>query len=225
MRNSKKIIFGVVLLIAGVIFALNALEITNIDILFPGWWTLFIIIPCAVGLFTERDKTGNVIGLLIGVFLLLSQLDLVDISYLWKLGAPLIVIIIAVKLIVGGFRKRERRIHVELNASAEDIPEGTVIFGGKDLNYNGQPFSGGEYTAVFGGINLDLSGAIIEHSCHIDATAVFGGIDIILPKNVNLMVNSTGIFGGVENMYVSDPDASVTVSIDATGVFGGVDIR
>ncbi len=225
MRNSKKIIFGVVLLIAGVIFALNALEITNIDILFPGWWTLFIIIPCAVGLFTERDKTGNIIGLLIGVFLLLSQLNVIDISYLWKLGAPLIVIIIAIKLIVGGFRKKERNIHIKINASAEDIPDGTVIFGSKKLNYKDQVFVGGEYTSVFGGIDLDLSGAIIEHNCHIDATSVFGGIDIILPQNVNLLVNATGIFGGVDNMYVSDPDATVTVSIDATGVFGGVDIK
>ncbi|MEE1115844.1 MAG: hypothetical protein UH851_03185, partial [Clostridia bacterium] len=40
-------------------FALNAFNITDIDVFFDGWWTLFIIIPCAIGLFTEREKIGG----------------------------------------------------------------------------------------------------------------------------------------------------------------------
>ena len=70
-KKVSNIIWGLLFIVIGTIFALNALEITDIDIFFDGWWTLFIIIPCAVGLITERDKTGNLIGLAIGVFLLL----------------------------------------------------------------------------------------------------------------------------------------------------------
>ena len=60
MKRVTKILWGVVLIAAGVIFALNALDITDIDVFFDGWWTLFIIVPCTVGIFTEREKTGNV---------------------------------------------------------------------------------------------------------------------------------------------------------------------
>lgn len=59
MKKISSVIWGIVLIAAGALFALNALNLTNIDIFFDGWWTLFIIVPCAVGLFTEREKTGN----------------------------------------------------------------------------------------------------------------------------------------------------------------------
>ena len=36
MKNITKIIWGVVLLAVGIIIALNAMGITNIDVLFPG---------------------------------------------------------------------------------------------------------------------------------------------------------------------------------------------
>ncbi|MBQ7387218.1 MAG: hypothetical protein IJW03_03530 [Clostridia bacterium] len=62
MKNLKRIIFGIMLVAAGTIFALNTLEITDIDIFFKGWWTLFIIVPCAVRVFTDRDKIGSLIG-------------------------------------------------------------------------------------------------------------------------------------------------------------------
>ncbi|MBE6780298.1 MAG: phage integrase family protein [Ruminococcaceae bacterium] len=57
MKKASSFLWGIVLIAAGALFALNALNITNIDIFFEGWWTLFIIVPCAVGLFTGRQKT------------------------------------------------------------------------------------------------------------------------------------------------------------------------
>ena len=59
MKKISSVIWGIVLIAAGALFALNALNITDINIFFDGWWTLFIIVPCAVGLFTEREKTGE----------------------------------------------------------------------------------------------------------------------------------------------------------------------
>ena len=49
------------------VLGINALSIAYIDIFFDGWWTLFIIIPCFIGLFNDRDRTGNLIGLVVGV--------------------------------------------------------------------------------------------------------------------------------------------------------------
>ena len=41
--NFSSIVWGIVLVAAGVIFALNSLDITNIDVFFEGWWTLFLL--------------------------------------------------------------------------------------------------------------------------------------------------------------------------------------
>ena len=40
MKKFRSIVWGIVLVIVGVIIALNDLEITNIDIFIEGWWTL-----------------------------------------------------------------------------------------------------------------------------------------------------------------------------------------
>lgn len=225
MKDIKKLIWGVILLAVGVIIALNAFGVTDINLWFPGWWTLFIIVPSVVGIFTERDKWGGFIGLLIGVVLLAWQLFELDFSFVWKLLLPAIIIVIAVKLIVAGFRnKKDDNVVVNINIDGE-ISAGTAIFGGKDMNFDGQVFDGAELTAIFGGVECDLRGAIIEHDCTIRATSIFGGIDILMPKGVNVKVNSTNIFGGTSDECEKNSYAPVTVYVEAVSIFGGVDLK
>lgn len=224
MRDIKKIVIGAVILAAGVLFALNSLNVTDIDIFFPGWWTLFIIIPSGIGLITDKDKTGSAIGLAVGVVLLLWQLDIVNLSLVWELIVVAILVAVGIKLIVGGTKKSNSGDGATVNISV-DAPSGCAIFGGKEMNFDGQVFEGTELTAVFGGVKCDLSGAIIKNDCKIKATAIFGGVDIILPKGVNVSVSSTSIFGGTDDAYVREPASEVTVYIETVSVFGGVDIK
>ena len=102
MKKASSILWGIVLIAAGVIWALNVFNITDIDIFFDGWWTLFIIVPCAIGLFTEREKTGNIIGIAIGVFLLLCCQDILSFSMLWKILVPGLIVILGLKLLLTG---------------------------------------------------------------------------------------------------------------------------
>lgn len=63
MKNFSKVLWGVFFVIIGIIIGVNALGIADINIFFKGWWTLFIIIPCLIGLFDSNmeGKTGNLI--------------------------------------------------------------------------------------------------------------------------------------------------------------------
>ena len=125
MQKLNRILWGVVLLAVGVVFALNALHIVDINIFFDGWWTLFIIIPCTVGLITEREKTGNLIGLLVGVFLLLCCQDVLDFSILWKLAIPAVIIIIGLKCIFGGvLGGKSDKIMAEMKADGTGVANG-----------------------------------------------------------------------------------------------------
>ena len=100
MKKTTSVILGICLIILGVIFGLNALELTNIDIFFDGWWTLFIIIPSFIDLFKEKtDKIGSIIGIALGVFLLLCAQGILKYSLILKLFVPVVVIIIGLKLI------------------------------------------------------------------------------------------------------------------------------
>ena len=90
MKKVSNVLWGFAFIIVGLILGLNALELTNINIFFDGWWTLFIIIPCFIGLFDDKEKTGNIIGLVIGVLLLLCCQDLFAFDLVWKLILPFI---------------------------------------------------------------------------------------------------------------------------------------
>jgi len=210
----------------GAVFGLNAIGFTNIDIFFDGWWTLFIIIPCGVGLFTEKEKTGNIIGLVIGLIILGACQGLYDLSIVFKLIVPLAVILIGVKMIFGSLFSNKTNAKIkELRQNGQPLKEYCATFSGQKIDYSGQLFEGAEMTAVFGGIDCDLRNATFMLDTVINATTVFGGIDIFIPDNVNVKVVSNSIFGGISDKKRNSDNNTVTLYINATCVFGGVDIK
>ena len=225
MKKASKILWGILLIVAGGILALNAFNITDINIFFDGWWTLFIIIPCVIGLFTEREKTGNIIGILVGVFLLLCCQDVLSFSMFWKLLIPAAIVIIGLKMVLTGlFGNKANEIMKQLKLDGKEPKVGCATFSGCDMNYDGEVFEGAELTAVFGGVKCNLRNAVIGQDCAIQVSAIFGGIDIFVPDNVNVKVNANGIFGGVSNKTAVHQNAP-TIYVSGTCIFGGVDIK
>ena len=201
--------------------------ITNINIFFDGWWTLFIIIPCFIGLFKDNEKTGNLIGLLIGIILLLACQDLLEFDLIWKLAFPTILVIIGLSIIfkdaIGGKVNSEIK---KLNASRNGENTYCATFSGQDVNFNGEKFTGADLTAVFGGLKCDLRNATIESDVVINASSTFAGIDIYVPSNVEVKIKSNSIFGGVSNKVNTKPtEHSHTIYINGTAVFGGVEVK
>ena len=227
MKQISRILWGIALVLVGVIFALNAVGITDIELFFDGWWTLFIIIPCFVGLFSEKEKIGNIIGLAIGVFLLLCCQNVLGFDMLWKIAVPAIIVIIGLKLILSAvFGDKATKILKSSKQNGDNVKIGCATFSGQDLNFDGEVFTGAELSAVFGGVKCDLRNAVIEKDCAIDATSIFGGIDILVPDTVNVKVNSNSIFGGVSDKnHRPTVQGAVTVYINAPCMFGGVDIK
>ena len=110
MNKKGNMILGIVLIIIGVIFGLNSLEITNINIFFDGWWTLFIIIPCAMNIVKEQGKFANYIGLIIGIVFLLASQDIIGIDLIFKLAIPFTMVAIGIYFIIKetDFDKKEK---------------------------------------------------------------------------------------------------------------------
>ena len=226
MRNAKRIVWGVILLFLGVLLGLRVFGV-EIDLLFEGWWTLFLIVPGFMGIIFERRKMGSIILFLIGIVLFLAAQGVITYDMAWKIGAPIFIVIIAIKMIISGFRRsksREARLHFE-NVVIDGDNATTAIFGGREMSFAGQPFNSGNFVAIFGGVDCDLRDAIIEHDCQVKAVAIFGGVDIIVPKGVNVKVESTSIFGGTDDTCERDPAAPVTIYIDTVSIFGGVEIK
>ena len=227
MKQFEKILLGIVLICIGVILGLNAFGITHIDLFFDGWWTLLIIVPCFFGLLTEKKKTGNLIGLTIGLLLLLGCQDIVDFAMIWKLAVPFVFIVIGLSMIFKNtFQKRFEEQIKNDNCSYKENGEYNAIFGGKKISYDHQHFTGATLNSIFGSIELDLRQAYLDKDTVIDATAIFGGIDILVDQQIQVQLNATSVFGGVDNDHKNiNTDSQVILYINTNCVFGGIDIQ
>ena len=221
----SSIFWGVFLVLIGLILGLNALEITNINLFFDGWWTLFIIIPCFIDLFKDKDKTGNIIGIIIGVSLLLSCQNIIDFSMLWNLLVPIILVCIGLSIIFKGTVnnkiKKEMKKLKKVNGK-----EYCAMFGSQNLDFAKEKFENCSLNAIFGSLKCDLSNAKIDEDKEFNISAIFGAVTVLVPENVNVKIITTPIFGGVsDERKTKTSDAKATIYVQATCMFGGVNIK
>lgn len=220
MKNCKNIILGIILIVVGVWFGLYATGVVKVNLLFDGWWTLFIIVPSFLGLFDEDGRTGSLIGLFVGVLLLLSCQDVLNFDIVLKLIVPCVLIVTGLTFI---FKGKIKIKNIE-NVKAVGETNYNATFSGQNLDFSKEEFTGTKLDAVFGGIKCDLRNAIINDDVVIEASAIFGGITILVPKDVNVKITSTSIFGGVDGKSKMDKPGK-TIYVNATCLFGGVEVK
>ena len=228
MKNTSNLIWGLLFILIGLFIGLNTLDIVSFNIFFDGWWTLIIIIPCLIGLINKEDKTGDIIGLLIGVALLLNAQGIISFDIIWKLAAPLILVIIGLSIILKGNKDSKTDVAIKkINSNDNEKTSVCSTFSSQNIKLNKEKINNLELNAIFGGIEYDLRNGVIKGDIVINATAIFGGIDIIVPDDVNVKIKSTSIFGGASNkkQLMDDKEKKHTIYINASCVFGGVDIK
>ena len=205
MKKVENTVIGLILIIIGVIIGLNAFHITNIDLFFDGWWILFIIVPCFFGLFKDQDKTGNIIGLIVGIYLLLYCQGLINFQFAWKLVIPVIFVLIGLKMIFKDtFNKKKPRQNI----------------------YDNQLYTGGNYDVTFNGLILDLSKAYLNEETNIMISTLFGGVDLYLPDDVNIQIQSSNFLGGVDlHKRENKIENTKVIYLNARCIFGGINIK
>ena len=205
MKKVENTVIGLILIIIGVIIGLNAFHITNIDLFFDGWWTLFIIVPCFFGLFKDQDKTGNIIGLIVGIYLLLYCQGLINFQFAWKLVVPVIFVLIGLKMIFKDtFNKKKPHQNI----------------------YDNQLYTGGNYDVTFNGLILDLSKAYLNEETNIMISTLFGGVDLYLPDDVNIQIQSSNFLGGVDlHKRENKIENTKVIYLNARCIFGGINIK
>lgn len=228
MKKTSNLIWGLLFILIGLFIGLNTLDIVSFNIFFDGWWALIIIIPCLIGLINNEDKTGDIIGLLIGVALLLNAQGIISFDIIWKLAAPLILVIIGLSIILKDNKDSKTNVVIKkINSNDNEKTSVCSTFSSQNIKLNKEKINNLELNAIFGGIEYDLRNGVIKEDIVINATAIFGGIDIIVPDDVNVKIKSTSIFGGASNkkQLMDDKEKKHTIYINASCVFGGVDIK
>lgn len=90
-----------------------------------------------------------------------------------------------------------------------------------------QALEGGEASAVFGGLELDLRDAEIGgDQAVISVNAVFGGVQLLVPEHWRVESDVEVVVGGSENRArVPDAEDAKRLLVRGDVVFGGLDIR
>lgn len=221
----SKILWGVVLITAGLMLAVNALGFAHIDIFFDGWWTLFIIVPAVIGLIGGEDKYGSLIWLIIGVALLLAAQGFISIGLIMKLIIPFIVIMIGISVLQKGLFGEKVKEKVEIK-DAEDLESIAVVMADDHKVIKGK-FKGAIVDTVFGHSTIDLREVKIEDTASLKISSIFSKTDIILPEGVTLKMNSTRVFGSVSEIVKENKTTKKEkiIYVEAVAVFGGISLQ
>ena len=248
MKKANGLIVGVIFILVGLLYGCSALGMFEFSIFFPGWWTLFIIIPCLYALTKKNeDKTGPIIGLVIGLcFLINAQNWRFHIDF-WPLAIAALLIVIGVKIMFPDKKKSHRQVEFTYDSeTGEKEVDGakfdntytkssggyvniSAILGGKDIRVDNECFTGADICVVMGAIDLDLRNAIISEDVFVNVSAVMGGIDIYVPANVRVVTDGCStIMGGIDvnTSYVNYHSADTPkVIITGSCVMGGIEIK
>ncbi|KAB3533819.1 cell wall-active antibiotics response protein [Alkaliphilus pronyensis] len=184
-------VFGVFIIFLGVVFLLNNLNVTDFDLssIISTYWPIILVL-LGLDFLSNRDSKGEFLSGAIIIFLGIvflgrnTNLFYIDLSFFWRLFWPTIIILAGVSLLLG---KR--------NIGKNNF----ALMGSIEKNKEPWQLESGSYTALMGGIELDLTVADIpDGETVLDFTAIMGGIEVFVPKDVTVYCQGTVVLGGIE---------------------------
>lgn len=133
---------------------------------------------------------------------------------------PVLVIAFGLSIVLGRFRSN-------VTETTDVRTTAFAAFGGVETRNTSKTFTGGDLTALFGGTELDLRDAEIEdRPATVNAVAMFGGVEIIVPRDWNVRMDVIPILGGAADDRPRRETEHESVDLVVTGfaAFGGISI-
>jgi hypothetical protein len=229
-RSSPGLIPALVIIGIGVLFLLSNLHVLYVQ----DWYRYWPVLLIAAGLAKLLDSThqgGRVLGgamVGVGALLLADNLNLIQLT--WNDFWPLVLIGIGILMLFNRLSGPRPWLHRTASFSSSDkVFYGNAIFSGFKQKVTQDDFRGGYVSAIFGGGELNLRQAGMEgDSAVLEVSAIFGGVEIKVPRNWQVVAQGTGVFGGFADETEqprSDTPGLKRLIVKGEAVFGGVAIK
>ena len=228
-RGRGGVVTGGILMLIGLVFLLDHLGIISIG---NPWrfWPMLLVLTGVMNFMSQRRAWGALL-MFAGVVLQLNQLGITHFG--WAALWPMMLIAFGLFVMWGSFQWGSKPV---ASTSAAGDPRTTlneaVVFGGLERRMTSQDFQGGDITAIFGGVELDLTEANMQaNEATLAITAIFGGVEVRVPPSWQVAFRGAPIFGGVEDKTrtarVDDPANPNLKTLVITGavIFGGLEIK
>ncbi len=234
---------GLCVIAVGVGYLGNQLSVcpwSQFTLFFPGWGSLFLIVPAIYMLIRKPLSWFWPICLLGGVLLLLSQQEAYSFSTAAAIVLALFVILAGLRILLSPLFRRARRRHIKRQWAQivhgdfvfSEVDDGdtagdtySVSFGERVVNMS-DIFTSATISVSFGEMRFNMDQATVTDCAVIDASCAFGELNIYLPADVRAEVTPRACFGDIQNMHLAPtaPGAPV-VYINASCSFGEINIH
>lgn len=238
-RTRGRILTGIFLVLAGIVFILDEAKIYTFPEWFFSWKMFLIVLGLIIGVKNNFQKLSWIVLVSIGGIAIIGQDLFPNLNienYLW----PIVLMIIGVIFIF----KPKRHFHPSWhqhwmnrdkmkmefsNESPENYIDYNVVFGGIKKNIFSKDFKGGEINNVFGGSEINLTQADFTGTIRLEINNVFGGTKLIIPPHWQVKSEISAVMGSVEDrrniQAVSGIASDKVLILEGNTFFGGIDIR
>jgi predicted membrane protein len=226
--TNNRVVIGVILVLAGLFLVIRntGLFPDFIDHVIFSWPMLLVTIGLVMTL-GASEKTAGVIVMAVGGFFMIPIIFR-ETFHMYNMFWPSIFIIIGVIFIV---TKRKGWNAVTSKGMIGDAYIDYVnVFSGGERQIVSQNFRGGRVSAVFGGMELDLTKAKLAPGRNeLEIACVFGGATLIVPDNWFVTIEVTPVLGGFSDSRKLSPGRTVDntsqLVIKGAVVFGGGEVK
>jgi len=225
---SNRAIIGVILVLAGFFLVIRNTGIFPdfIDNVIFSWPMLLVVIGLVMTL-GANEKTAGIIVLAVGAFFMIPLLFR-ETFHMYNMFWPSIFIIVGIIFIVSR-RKGFHSVSTK-GVAGDDYIDYVNIFSGGERQIISQNFRGGKISAVFGGIELDLTKAALAPGVsELELACVFGGATLIVPDEWYITIEVTPILGGFSDSRKLIPGRTIDTTkhlvIKGAVIFGGGEVK
>lgn len=222
---------AVAMIAIGVLFLLDNFGYFDIGSVWHFWPVILIaigVVRLTSSNYRERGSATFLIGMG-GIFLLLNM-GFLDWHTIWQFW-PVILIFIGISIIIGRYRRQSDAETKDAGgATSDNRIDAVAIFGGNERVVCSENFQGGNTTAIFGGTKLNFCRTKLSPGENVlDVLTMFGGVEILVPDDWNIVIKIMPIFGGSEDsrrqLNREETASNKTLVIKGLVLFGGLHIK
>ena len=133
---------------------------------------------------------------------------------------PAVLVVFGLSGVAGRFRRR-------MTAVDDAQIDLLGLFGANERRATVREFVGGDLTALFGSVELDLRDTeVAMPPARINATALFGAVDITVPREWNVHMDVLPVLGAAEDDRLRHEQEHEEIDLVVTGftAFGAVSV-
>ncbi len=248
-RDLTRLVIGLAIILAGVVFTLDNLNLVEAGD-FLGYWPV-ILIAIGVARIAQTSSWGSfgwsLVWLVAGLWLLGEKIGLVTIS-IWKLW-PLALVVIGASILWRAYRPPQGCCTE--SRPADDLIDPTIALGGTppppraagpprssfvkaaavmgaiERMTDSADFRGADLVAFMGACELDLRHArIAGDTAVVDVLALMGGIEIYVPDTWAIEAKVFPLMGGMgDETHLNTSGPTKRLVVRGLAIMGGIEIK